>query len=128
MGILQDLKELKAFQGLKNKERNIEKTLISRTIKDSNFKKRYDSFMEALVRDLTYKFNTEKRSEVHYKPSKTSDGRLFEMARLDERMNELYEIVPKNDGSYSFVLKDVDILDDLLDSEYDDDDYDDEDW
>lgn len=126
MGILQDLKELKAFQGLKNQERNIEKTLISRTIKDSNFKKRYDSFMEALVRDLTYKFNDEKRSEVHYKPSKTSDGRLFEMARLDERMNELYEIVPKNDGSYSFILKDVDILDDLLDNEYDDED--DEDW
>lgn len=125
MSILDDFRELGKFQKHKNKERNLEKSLISRTIRDSNFKKRYDSFLEAMIRDLTIKFNEERLSEVHYKPLKASDGRFFEMAREDERMSELYEITPKNDGSYSFLLKDVDFLDDLLDSEYDEDE---DDW
>lgn len=117
MGILQDLREQREYKKHRNKEKNMERRIIKDNISDSQFRRKYDSFLESLLKTLSEKFVQERRKMVDLKPNKVQDSALFEEAMRDERVNVIYEVTRRNDGSYSFEVKEIDLLDEVFDDE-----------
>lgn len=120
MGILQDLRERQSYKKMRNKEKNMEKRIISDNIKDSQFRRKYDSFLETLLKTLSEKFVKERLTGIEIQPNTVQNSALFEEAMLDERVSSIYNVTRRNDGKYSFEVKEIDILDEA----FDDEDYD----
>lgn len=115
MGLIDDLREIGKFNKYKNREKSFERELYKRSIRDTQFVRQFNNYMEALVRDLNKKFNEEGYTEIHYKPKQARDSQFFEAFRDDERMTEIYNIEPLNDGSYRFTLTTIEGLEDVQD-------------
>lgn len=108
MGIKEDLKQWKQYREHRRRDTNLEQDIIRSNVQDSVFRRRYDSFLEALTKELKVKFLDENRSMVELRPNTVQMNALFDAAMKDERITDLYKITPVQDGSYKFEMEVVD--------------------
>lgn len=123
MGIMDNLRKIKKYNELAGRERNLEQELIRKSDEDTKFIHEYATFVEGLKDKLTVLFDIEEYEEVYFAPTTTDNAKYFRALLDDKEFREYYYIKKTSGGEFVFKLKS---LDDDYDSEYDVDDYEDD--
>ncbi|PGT90056.1 hypothetical protein [Bacillus thuringiensis] len=117
MSIRKDFGRLIDFYRKKNKEANVERSVVKNSIVENEFYSEYSSFTAGLQEMLDKHLGDGKYKEVVYEPSKPEHAKYFVAVMDDPQFSPYYHMSKTVGGEFIFRLKDFEEMFDGDDEE-----------